>query len=107
MPTVKVRTRSSTAGPTGFGDAKLNTLIAEALLYNPDLLVAAARVEAAAQSIELADSKLYPQVNALARGGGPMGGDASGLQGGGHLRGLGDRFLGTHSCRESRERRDL
>ena len=34
---------------TGFGDAKLNTLIAEALLYNPDLLVAAARVEAAAQ----------------------------------------------------------
>jgi outer membrane protein, multidrug efflux system len=68
---------------TGFGDAKLNTLIAEALLYNPDLLVAAARVEAAAQSIELADSKLYPQVNALARGGGPMGGDASGLQGGG------------------------
>jgi NodT family efflux transporter outer membrane factor (OMF) lipoprotein len=64
-----------------FQDPRLNALVAEAIQHNPDLLVAAARVEVAAQYAELADSTLYPQVNLLARGGGQMGGDSSGLQG--------------------------
>ena len=45
--------------------------------------MAAARVEAAAQYVEAAESKLYPQVDFLARGGGEMSGDNSGLEGGG------------------------
>jgi len=64
-----------------FGDARLDALIEEAMAHNPDLQVAAARVQVASEYIELAGSTLYPQVNALARGGGQMGGDASGLQG--------------------------
>jgi NodT family efflux transporter outer membrane factor (OMF) lipoprotein len=64
-----------------FHDAKLDALVAEALQHNPDLLVAAARVEVASEYANLADSTLYPQVNLLARGGGQMGGDSSGLQG--------------------------
>jgi NodT family efflux transporter outer membrane factor (OMF) lipoprotein len=66
-----------------FADPRLDALIAEAVGHNPDLLVAAARVESAAQYVELAESKLFPQVNALARGGGEMSGDQSGLSGGG------------------------
>ena len=66
-----------------FGDARLDALIVEAVQHNPDLLIAAARVEAAAQYVEFAKSKLYPQVNFLARDGGEMGGDSSGLSGGG------------------------
>jgi len=73
-----------TAGwPAAFADPRLDALIAEAILHNPDLLVAAARVEAAAQYVEAAESKLYPQVDFLARGGGEMSGDNSGLEGGG------------------------
>jgi multidrug efflux system outer membrane protein len=66
-----------------FGDPRLDVLITEAVAHNPDLLVAAARIEAAAQYVEFAESKLYPQVNFLARGGGEMSGDQSGLTGGG------------------------
>ena len=62
-------------------DARLQALVAEAMAYNPDLAVAVTRVEVASGYVDLADSKLYPQVNLLARGGGQMGGDASGLQG--------------------------
>ena len=69
--------------PAAFADPRLDALIAEAILHNPDLLVAAARVEAAAQYVEAAESKLYPQVDFLARGGGEMSGDNSGLEGGG------------------------
>jgi NodT family efflux transporter outer membrane factor (OMF) lipoprotein len=64
-----------------FKDPKLDALVAEAMQHNPDLLVAAARVEVASEYANLADSTLYPQVNLLARGGGQMGGDSSGLQG--------------------------
>jgi NodT family efflux transporter outer membrane factor (OMF) lipoprotein len=64
-----------------FGDTRLDALVAEAIAYNPDLQVTAARVQVAWEHAELADSMLYPQVNLLARGGGQMGGDASGLQG--------------------------
>ena len=64
-----------------FGDPRLEALVAEALANNPDLRVAAARVQVAAEYVKLADSTLYPQVNLLARGGGNMGGDSSGLEG--------------------------
>jgi NodT family efflux transporter outer membrane factor (OMF) lipoprotein len=64
-----------------FGDPRLDALVTEAMANNLDLKVAAARVEVASEYVKLADSTLYPQVNLLARGGGKMGGDASGLQG--------------------------
>lgn len=66
-----------------FDDARLHALVNEALAYNPDLRLAATRVEVASEYVNLADSTLYPQVNLLARGGGQMGGDSSGLQGAG------------------------
>ncbi len=66
---------------TSFGDARLDALVTEAMVHNPDLRVAATRVEIAAEYAELADSTLWPQVNVLARGGGEMSGDSSGLQG--------------------------
>jgi len=66
-----------------FDDARLYALVAEAIAYNPDLRVAAARVEVASEYVNIADSTLYPQVNLLARGGGQMGGDSSGMQGAG------------------------
>lgn len=80
---------SATAQPAGVGDrwlagfqdAQLEALAVEALAYNPDLQVAAARVEQAIAYQKAAGATLYPQVNLLARGGGDMGGDASGLQG--------------------------
>jgi NodT family efflux transporter outer membrane factor (OMF) lipoprotein len=64
-----------------FNDPALDALVREAIAYNIDLRVAAARVETAAGYVKLAGATLYPQVNALARGGGKMGGDPSGLQG--------------------------
>jgi NodT family efflux transporter outer membrane factor (OMF) lipoprotein len=68
---------------TLFGDPQLEALVREALAYNPDLQVAASRVEQAAGYVKAAGATLYPQVSALARGGGPMSGDSSGLQGAG------------------------
>ena len=44
----------------------------EALAYNPDLRVAAARVEQAAAYAKLAGATIYPAVNLLAPGGGKM-----------------------------------
>jgi NodT family efflux transporter outer membrane factor (OMF) lipoprotein len=66
-----------------FDDARLHALVTEAIAYNPDLRVAATRVEVASEYVNIADSTLYPQVNLLARGGGQMGGDSSGMQGAG------------------------
>ncbi len=66
-----------------FNDPTLDALVREALEYNSDLRVAAARVEIAAAYVKLSGATLYPQVNALARGGGKMSGDSSGLHGGG------------------------
>jgi NodT family efflux transporter outer membrane factor (OMF) lipoprotein len=66
-----------------FDDARLHALVTEAIAYNPDLRVAATRVEVASEYVNIADSTLYPQVNLLARGGGPTGGDSSGMQGAG------------------------
>jgi NodT family efflux transporter outer membrane factor (OMF) lipoprotein len=66
-----------------FGDPALVQLVNEALVANLDLRVAAARVEQAAASARLAGATLWPQVNAMARGGGALSGDSSGLEGGG------------------------
>jgi NodT family efflux transporter outer membrane factor (OMF) lipoprotein len=62
-----------------FRDPQLEKLVAEAMAYNTDLRVAAARVEAAQASARAAGAALYPQLNILGKGGGKMGGDASGL----------------------------
>ena len=80
-------TQAGLAQPVGdgwlasFHDAQLEALVREALASNPDLLVAAARVEQAAGFVRSAGATLYPQVGALARGGGALSGDSSGLQG--------------------------
>ena len=55
--------------------------MAEAIDFNADLHVGAARVEQAMLHAKLAGAKLYPSVDVLARGGGKMSGDSSGLQG--------------------------
>jgi NodT family efflux transporter outer membrane factor (OMF) lipoprotein len=80
---------ASTAGIVGkswlatFKDPTLDALVEEAIKYNPDLQVAAARVEQAASFVKVAGATLYPQVTALARGGGALSGDSSGLEGAG------------------------
>jgi NodT family efflux transporter outer membrane factor (OMF) lipoprotein len=66
-----------------FNDPQLESLVREALVYNFDLQLAAARVEQAAGYARLAGATLYPQVNLLARGGGKLSGDSSGLEGAG------------------------
>jgi len=66
-----------------FNDPQLDALVREALAHNPDLQVAAARVEQAASYVKVAGATLYPQVSALARGGGALSGDSSGLEGAG------------------------
>ena len=66
-----------------FNDPQLDALVQEALANNPDLMVAAARVEQAAAYVKLAGATLKPQVSALARGGGALSGDSSGLEGAG------------------------
>ena len=66
-----------------FNDSQLDALVREALANNPDLQVAAARVEQAASYVKVAGATLYPQVSALARGGGALSGDSSGLEGAG------------------------
>ena len=83
---------TAAAGPSGeaagawltsFGDPALVQLVHEALIANLDLRVAAARVEQASAAARLAGATLWPQVNAMARGGGALSGDSSGLEGGG------------------------
>ena len=66
-----------------FNDGQLDALVREAIAYNPDLRVAAGRVDQAAGYAKLAGATLYPQVSIMARGGGKMSSDSSGLQGGG------------------------
>lgn len=63
-----------------FGQPELERLVAEAMQYNNDLQVAAARVEAAEASARAAGAKLYPQLNLAGHGGGKSGGDGSGTQ---------------------------
>ena len=65
-----------------FRDDQLTAAVTEAIAHNADLRVGAARVEQARLYARLAGAKLYPSVDLLARGGGKMSGDGSGLQGG-------------------------
>lgn len=94
LPNLKVPERWSEPGAVpgqsridgwleSFHDPQLDGLVQEALANNPDLQVAAARVEQAAGYVKSAGATLYPQVNALARGGGTLSGDSSGLEGAG------------------------
>src|SRR5688572_10956388 len=91
MPTVQVPTAWAAPGTAGvlaadnwlagFADPQLSAAVAEAIVHNADLRVGAARVETALLHAKLAGAKLYPSVDVLARGGGKMSGDNSGLQG--------------------------
>lgn len=91
MPNTKLPDRWA-AGPTDagevvngwlarFNEPELTRLVGEAIAYNADLQVAAARVEAAAANARIAGSAIWPQVALKGRGGGDLSGDASGLQG--------------------------
>ena len=64
-----------------FGDPALIALVDEALTYNANLRVSAARVEQAAAYVRVAGGELYPAASFLARPGGKLGGDGSGLKG--------------------------
>src|SRR5262249_48631733 len=64
-----------------FNEPRLDALVQEAIAYNADLRIAAARVDAAVAYLAAVKSPAWPQVNLVARGGGKMGGDSSGLQG--------------------------
>jgi len=66
---------------TTFHDDQLAAAVAEALAHNADLRVGAARVEQAELYAKLAGAKLYPSIDVLARGGGKLSGDGSGIQG--------------------------
>ncbi len=66
---------------TTFHDDGLTSAVAEALAHNADLQVGAARVEQALLYAKLAGARLYPSVDLLARGGGKLSGDNSGLKG--------------------------
>jgi outer membrane protein, multidrug efflux system len=64
-----------------FHDDQLRAAVAEAIAHNADLQQGAARVEQAMLYAKLAGAKLYPSVDLLARGGGKLSGDNSGLKG--------------------------
>jgi multidrug efflux system outer membrane protein len=65
----------------GFGDPALEALIDEALANSTDLRIAAARVERSTAYAAAAGAALAPTIGGLARGGGQMSGDQSGLSG--------------------------
>jgi multidrug efflux system outer membrane protein len=77
----------STQGPVAdnwlatLDDPRVDALVKEAIAYNSDLQIAAARVDTAIAYLAAANSPLWPQVNLMARGGGKMSGDSSGLSG--------------------------
>ena len=66
----------------GFRDEQLTAIVAEAIEHNANLQVAAARVEQARLHAKLAGARLWPSVDLLAKGGGELSGDQSGIQGG-------------------------
>jgi NodT family efflux transporter outer membrane factor (OMF) lipoprotein len=91
MPAVKVPPAWTAAGAgpgplsgnwlRAFGDEQLVAAVKEAIAYNADLQAGAARVEQAMLYAKLAGAKLYPTVDLLAKGGGKLSGDGSGLTG--------------------------
>jgi NodT family efflux transporter outer membrane factor (OMF) lipoprotein len=64
-----------------FADPQLRSLIIEALAYNTDLIVAAARVEQAAAYARVAGGERYPAMRIAGRAGAEVSGDDTGLQG--------------------------
>ena len=67
---------------TTFKDPQLDALVAEALAHNPDLKVAASRLNRAAAYVGVARAALYPQVGVKGRGSLKLGSDLeSGLNG--------------------------
>ena len=66
---------------TTFDDATLAVLVTEALAHNADLQVAAERVDQARGYSKAAGAAIFPSVSLLARGGGELSGDNSGLSG--------------------------
>lgn len=64
-----------------FNDPALSALAGEALAYNADLQVAAARVEQAAGHLKLAGAPLLPSVGVAGLAGGKSGGNGGGLEG--------------------------
>lgn len=58
-----------------FNDPQLDALVVEAIAHNPDLRVAAARVEQAAQYVAVAKAALLPSVNIFGSGGTKKGGE--------------------------------
>lgn len=52
-----------------FGDPQLDALVAEAIEHNPDLAMAAARVEQAEAQVDLAAAQLKPAIGILGRAG--------------------------------------
>lgn len=58
-----------------FNDAQLDALVTEAIAHNPDLRVAATRVDQAAQHVAVAKAALLPTVNIFGSGGTKKGGE--------------------------------
>lgn len=54
---------------SSFGDPQLEALVSEALAHNPDLAMAAARVEQAEAQVDLATAQLKPAIGLLGRAG--------------------------------------
>jgi multidrug efflux system outer membrane protein len=66
---------------TSFNEPRLLVLAEEALAYNQDLRVAAARVDIAATQLQLAGGGLYPELNLVGRTSGKATGASSQLSG--------------------------
>jgi outer membrane protein, multidrug efflux system len=64
-----------------FNDPQLDEIVREAIINNPDLRVAATRVEQASQYVELSKAALRPALNLLGLGGYNLGDGSSALQG--------------------------
>ncbi len=58
-----------------FNDPQLDALVAEAIAHNPDLRIAATKVEQAAQYVEVAKATLLPSINIFGSGGTKKGGE--------------------------------
>jgi len=87
QPPARWRGGASTPGAVSDGwlktlnDPRLDAMVDDTLARNVDLRIAATRVEQAEASLRIAGATLYPAVSLLARDGGKMGGDGSGLTG--------------------------
>jgi NodT family efflux transporter outer membrane factor (OMF) lipoprotein len=63
------------------GGSPLEALVAEAIQHNADLRVAVTRIEQAAAGVRIAGGQMLPSVDLLARAGGDLGGDSTGISG--------------------------